>query len=183
LHVFTWLWKAPGVRWESLFDDLSAQLLAEEQAELAAEVAERSAYEAGRVALAERLQGAIGEQVAIRVEGVGALRGRLAAAGPDWLLIDAGHPAPTLVAAHALLSVGTRRSPPAQPLAAAESRLDLRRLVRRLVVDQPEATVVLRDGSTQAGSLHRVGADHLQLLDGQAQVLVPLTAVALIKGR
>ena len=102
-----------------------------------------------------------------------------------------------LVPLAAVLAVsGVPRSGPApeQGPAAAQVRraLDLRRALRGLARDRAGVAVWLRDGSALAGTVDRVGADHLDLAEhppGEARRpgavrtvrLVPLTAVSVVR--
>ena len=185
------------MRWPSLFADLEAQLEAADAAELAGEVAERVRTEQARVSTADRLAAATGCAVTVTVPGVDRLHGRLDDAGPDWLLLSEDGGRSALVPLAAVLAVsGVPRSGPApdQGPAATQVRraLDLRRALRGLARDRAGVAVWLRDGSALAGTVDRVGADHLDLAEhppGEARRpgavrtvrLVPLTAVSVVR--
>jgi hypothetical protein len=184
------------VRWDSLFDDLEAQLATAEAAELAGEVAERSRLEAGRVRLTDRLAAAVGAPVAVALPGVGVLRGVLLDAGVDWLLVDEGAGREALVPLAAVLGVtgvGARTAAPDSQGEVAK-RLDLRWALRGLARSRAGVVLGLRDGSHAAGTLDRVGADHVDLAEHEAGEarraaavravrLVPLGALALVRSR
>lgn len=186
----------PAVRWQSLFDDLEAQLAAAAAAELAGEVAERSRIEAGRVRLSDRLAVAPGVQVALTVTGGEVVRGTLAEAGVDWLLLDEGSGRQALVPLVALLGLTGLGAHTAVPGTQGEvaRRLDLRHALRGLARGRVGVALTLTDGSTVTGTLDRVGADHLDLAEHGADEarrpaavravrLVPLAALALVRSR
>lgn len=182
------------MRWQALFDDLEAQLDAAEAAELAAEVAERQRIEVGRLRLADRLAPAVGSSLVVAVEGLGALHGVLADAGVDWLLLDEPGGREALVPSTSLLSVVglSRAVAVTDPGSRLARSLDLRRALRGLVRDRAPVQVVLRDATTVAGTLDRVGADHVDVAEHPAGELrrpgavrsvrvVPLAAVAVVR--
>ncbi|MCU1599566.1 MAG: hypothetical protein JWO22_275 [Frankiales bacterium] len=182
------------VRWDELFADLDAQLSAAEAAELAAEVADRTRLEVGRLRLVDRLRPSLGAQVSLHVRGLGAARGRLLDAGSDWLLLQEEGAGELLVAASALLSLAGVGKPAEVPGSEGEveRRLDLRWALKALVRSRSGIQLVLADGSTLTGTLDSVGADHVDVAEhppGEArraaavrQVrLVPLTAVGAIR--
>ncbi len=150
-----------GVRWDDLFADLEAQLEAVGRATWEADVAELARAERARVTLAERVAA---HRDPIVVELAGGLRrtGRVADAGPDWLLlVDDGPDAVVpLAAVRGLVGLGHRAAGPApgrvRPLGltAVLRALVRRRVPVRLLLDQaPDAT----------GTLDAVLADHLEL--------------------
>ena len=153
------------MRWEALFADLEAQLSAAEASELEAEVAERTRVEAGPVVLAARLRAAVGGEVGALVSGAGRVRGRLLDAGPGWSLLAEEGRGELLVptaAVLALTGLPGRAEPDASEVAR---RLDLRWALRGLVRDRAALTAVLRDGTSLAGTLDRVAADHVDLAE------------------
>ena len=76
------------MRWDELFADLEGQLAAAEGGELAAEVADRTRYEAAQLSLLDRLAPAAGHDVRLHVMGVGQVGGRLDQVGAEWLLVS-----------------------------------------------------------------------------------------------
>jgi hypothetical protein len=179
------------VRWDELFADLAAQLSAAEAAELAGEVADRTRTEVGQLRLVDRLRPALHAPIAVQLLGLGAVRGTLLDAGPDWLLLQELGARELLVPATGLLSVSGVGGPAEVPGSEGEvgRRLDLRWVLKGLVRSRSGVQLVLRDASVLTGTLDRVGADHVDLAEhppGEArragavrQVrLVPLTALA-----
>lgn len=184
------------MRWEHLFGDLEAQYDAARDAELAAEVADRTRRELALVRLVDRLRPSIGQPVTLRVCGQGSVEGRLAKVGPDWLLVAENGGRELLVAAHALLAVGglAAQSAGVGSEGAVAARLTLGYALRGIVRDRSAVALTYVDGSTAAGTLDRVGADFLELAEhapGEVRrrnaVLavrtVPLSAVATVRRR
>ena len=182
------------MRWQALFDDLEAQLAEGEAADLRSEVADRTRRETALLRLTDRLRPAEGRSVTVALGAAGPLHGRLLDAGPDWLLVEQEGAREVLVPLAAVLGI-TGLGPHADaPGSEGEvgRRLDLRWALRGLARSRAGVTVLLRDGSALAGTLDRVGADHLDLAEhpaGEArrvgsvrQVrLVPLAAVTLVR--
>jgi hypothetical protein len=185
--------QAARVRWQALFDDLEAQLAAQDAAELRAEVADRTRRELALLRLRDRLEPAVGTALAIAVHGGGTVHGRLLDAGGDWLLVEETGGREVLVPLEAVLGIAGVSARTGSPGAEGEvgKRLDLRWALRGLARSRSGVRVVLRDGSSVTGTLDRVGADHLDLAEhapgeprrpgAVRQVrLVPLTALALV---
>lgn len=185
--------QAARVRWQALFDDLEAQLAAEEAAELRAEVADRTRREGARLRIRDRLEPSLASPVAVAVHGGGIVHGQLLDAGGDWLLLAETGGREVLLPLDAVLGIAGLSARSAAPGSEGEvgKRLDLRWALRGLARSRSGVQVVLRDGSTLSGTVDRVGADHLDLAEhapGEArragavrQVrLVPLGALALV---
>ncbi|MCU1673767.1 MAG: hypothetical protein JWN77_1880 [Frankiales bacterium] len=182
------------MRWQALFDDLEAQLAAEEAAELRSEVADRTRHEVGLLRLVDRLRPAAGARLAVTVGGAGTVHGRLLDAGNDWLLLEEHGLREALVplaAVTGITGLGARSDTPGSE-GEVGRRLDLRWALRGLARSRTGVTVALRDGTAVTGTLDRVGADHVDVAEhaaGEArrasavrQVrLVPLGAVALVR--
>lgn len=154
------------MRWERLFADLEARFeeLADEQA--LAELAERQRHAAGRVTLVQRCIGALDTQVRLLLRGGTEVAGQLLRVGPDWLLLAAGAGQDLLIALDAVEIVRGLTDRTGQPLAAVETRCDLRLALRGLARDRAPAIISIgRDaGSTDiAGTIDRVGADFIEV--------------------
>lgn len=182
------------MRWKALFDDIEAQWEAAERADLAAEVRDRTRREVALLSSYDRLRAAEGAVLALTVHGAGAVSGRLLEVGNDWLLLEEGPGRDLLVPMAAVLTVaglGRRAEPPGSS-GEVGRRLDLRWALRSLARDRAPLQVVLRDGSTLAGTLDRVGSDHVDLAEHaqgeerrpanvRAVRLVPVGALGLLR--
>ncbi|HSK25362.1 MAG TPA: hypothetical protein VK894_00440 [Jiangellales bacterium] len=155
------------MRWDRLFDDLEAQLEAVNQADHAAEVADRTRREVARTRLADRFRTSTGRQVTCRVLGAGPVAGRVAAVGPEWVLIADPSGAEALLPAAAIVSVTGLGATSA--VAGAEgrvaARLGLGHVLRGLARDRATVAVTLVDGSAFTGTVDRVGADFVEVAE------------------
>lgn len=159
------------VRFDDLFDDLESQLEAELGAERRDLEAEEERFRIGRLELRDRIAAAPRElDVALR--GGARLRLRRMALGRDWLngIVLEGAPAGTgaVVPLHAVASIRLDAEAAAASLAPSapgdlQARLSfafaLRDLARRRVA------VILEGGMPAAGTIDRVGRDHLDLAE------------------
>jgi hypothetical protein len=181
------------MRWEQLFADLEAQAAAEELRSEEAEAGSRARAEHGRLLLADRLRGAVGQPVTVSCRGAGPVAGVLLDVGVDWLLLEGGLQREVLVAAPAVRAVGglTGVTVPAQEGVVAR-RLDLRRALRGLARDRAAVQCVLDDGTVVTGTVDRVGADFVEVAEHPADRprragavtgvrAVVLTAVAVVR--
>lgn len=155
-----------AMRWSELFDDLEAQLAAQEVAERRGEVAEHTRASLGRVSLAERLLADREAHVRVSLRGALVLQGVLVEVASEWLLLQDERPraGEVLVVTTSLLSVQglTGRSDRGRAH-RVERSLDLRQALRALSRDR--AVVRIRDleGGVTLGTIDRVGADHLDV--------------------
>lgn len=150
--------------WAALFEDLEAEFEAAEAAELAAEVSDRTRREWARIALVDRLRGALDRPLNLTVTGVGPLTGTLTRCGPDWLLLRQGG-AELLVPLTAVGSVTGLGSAAVAPTSVdpVAARWNLRLALRGLAEARVGVTVSLTHGAVVSGTLNRVGADHVDL--------------------
>ena len=180
------------MRFRRLFEDLEAQLDAASEAELTAEVAERSRREAALVHLRDRVAGALGARVTVHLPQSPPVHGLLVDSGSDWLLLEEQGGGEALVATAALLGITGLGAAAAPDESAVGRRLDLRWALRGLARSRTAVRLVLVDGSVPAGTLDRVGADHVDLAEhGRDELrraaavrqvrLVPLTALAAVR--
>ena len=182
------------MRWDDVFADLEAQFEAAQAAELAGEISDRTRRETALLRLSDRLGPAVGRTVSVSATGAGTLHGRLSDVGPDWLLLEETGNRELLVAAAWVLGitgVGARSNVPGSEGEVGRS-LDLRWALRGLARNRVGVQVVLVDGTTLAGTLDQVGADHVDLAEHPAgeqrragavrQVRVlPLTALSVVR--
>jgi hypothetical protein len=153
------------VRWAALFADLAAQHDALEQAELAAEVAERIRGEVSGLGVLDRLRAAVGAELHVALRGGTRLVGTLNRVGIDWLLLTAPDRVEVLVATPQLLSVRGLHRAAAVPgtMGLVESRIGIRQPLRALARDRAVVRCHLIDGSAHDGVIDRVAADFVDL--------------------
>jgi len=150
------------VRWDELFDDLSAQLEHEDRRALEQEVADRRLRDAAEVGLLRRVAAAPAE-VALQLRDGSWRSGRCTATGKDWLLLAQGEPSRRqvlvpLAAVDLARGVG-RAGAPAQPLAARRPLV----LALRGLGEAGLPVLVTTRTTSLRGRLVRVGADHVDV--------------------
>lgn len=176
------------VRWDRLFDDLEAQLAAQTRLELDAEVAERTRTERSKVTLGERISGAVGAHLVIRLRGGSVARGRLDDCGDGWLLLVEDGGRQQLVSVAAVLGASGLGRPRDDTRAR---RFGIGSAVRGISRDRRAVAVIDVDGGTVHGTIDGVGADAFDItehpLDSprraanvRGERVVPFAAVALI---
>ena len=155
------------MRWEQLFADLEAQVVEQEAAAEQAEEASRARAEYGRVLLADRLRGSLGQDLSLSCRGAGELAGRLVDVGVDWLLLVDDQGREVLVAEGAVTAVAglVAVTAPATLDGEVARRLDLRRALRGLARDRATVSCLLEDGGVLGGTVDRVGADFVELAE------------------
>ncbi len=158
------------MRFEDLFDDLESQLEAELGAEQRDLQAEEERFRIGRLELRDRIAAAP-RLLDLTLRAGARLRVRRMALGRDWLngIVVEGAPADTgaVVPLHAIVGVELDGDGAAASVRPAGSQPDLqarlsfafalRDLARR------RATVILEGAAPVAGTIDRVGRDHLDL--------------------
>lgn len=182
------------MRWEALFADLDGQLAAADAAELAAEVTDRSRREVARLHLGDRARVAVGAQLTVGLGAAGSPTGRLVRSGPDWWLLSGQGGVDQLVCTGAITWVTGLPALAGEPteVSAVQARLGLAYALRGIARDRSAVTVILRDGTTLAGTIDRVGADFIDLAEhapGEARRAsavrggrtVPLAALAVVR--
>ena len=181
------------MRWDDLFADLDAQLEAAQATELAGEISDRTRREQALLGLADRLRASAGATLVVATTA-GTLHGRLLDVADDWLLLAETGRSELLVSTAQVLGltgIGARSETPGSGGEVAR-KLDLRWALRGLARSRVGVQVVLLDGSALAGTLDRVGADHVDVAEhppGEArraaavrQVrVVPLTALVAVR--
>lgn len=163
------------MRWQDLFEDLEAQLLADERRELQAEVADRTRRERAEVTVLDRAARSVGTVITV-VTGAGPVRGTLDDLGKDWLLVQEHGRHAALVpmaAVTALVGLATRSD-------------DDRGMGRRFgvgvalrAIARDRAAVAIHDicGGLATGTIDKVGADHVDLAEHPADAVRRATAL------
>lgn len=184
------------VRWRALFDDLESRADAEQAAELAAEVADRTRREVARLGLADRLRPSLGCSVTVALLGGGTARGTLDGVGPDWLLLAESPAAEALVPMAAVASVAGLVAWSAEPGSEGRVavRLGLAHALRGIARSRGGVAVELRDNAGRlSGVVDRVGADYVEIAVSDDAVawhrapadrrVVPFAAISVVRRR
>ena len=159
-------WHDSVMRWDDLFEDLGAQLELLERQELAAEAAEHTRSERGRVHLADRFVAGADRPLRVRVRGCGWLEAVLRDVGTDWLLLEQGHGGPArevIVPTSAVTAVEGLTPRADDGEAVGSRRFGLRHALRAVSRDRAVVRVHDVDGDHVTGTLDRVLADHCDL--------------------
>ena len=182
------------MRWDDLFADLEAQSEALEVAERAGEVAERTRMELAGIGVRDRLRGATGTSVRLRLVGGSTVDAVLTRVGPDWLLLSGGGRESVVALAAVAEVAGLGRSSVPAPDGAVQARLGLRSALRGIARDRSPVRIELTTGTAIDATLDRVGADFVEAARHAAGeprrrgevrevVLVPFTALAAVSRR
>lgn len=187
------------MRWESLFDDLEAQLVADEQRDLESEVADRTRRERAQLGLQERLTALLDVGVVgVRIAGAGPtagaviVSGRVCGVGADWLLVEEREDRPALVPFAAVRAVTGLRG--AAPTGAVAKAFGLGAALRAISRDRSVVELLDLDHLVMTGTIDAVGQDVFDLAEHPADLprrhehvvavrTVPFQAVALIRRR
>jgi hypothetical protein len=164
----------------TVFDDLEQQADALFDAERDLQLADLARAEYAEVTLASRLMAAVDHEVALDVEGVGRLEGRLTRVAAEWVMLTVGTAewVVPLVAVTAA-ALDTDRSVPEVAWSAVARRLGLRSALRRLAESAEECVVHSREGVRYQGRIERVGQDFVELRTAPTKVqLIPVATVA-----
>ena len=180
------------MRWDELFDDLEAQLDAEERRERDSEVADRTRRERASVALASRFAASVGSTLRLRLLGVPQVRGELLDLGEDWLLVRLASGGQAVVPLHAVAGVSGLQ--PRASAGRAARRFALGYALRGLSRDRAPVALTDTGGQVLTGTIDVVGADFLDLAEhplGEVRrpeavtgrQSVPFRAIALVESR
>ena len=180
------------MRWEHLFDDLEAQLGAEERRERDSEVADRTRRERASVALLARFAASTGAPLRLRLLSGTQLRGELLDLGEDWLLLRLEAGGEALVPVPAVAGVGGL--PVRSATTRTARRFALGYALRGLSRDRAQVAVTDSGGHVVTGTIDVVGADFLDLAEhalGEARrpenvvgrTTVPFSALHLVESR
>ena len=151
------------MRWERLFDDLEAQLGAEERRERDCEVADRTRRERATVELGARLVAALGLPVRLRLVTGAQLEGDLVDVGEDWLLLRAPHGRDAVLPVAAV--AGIVGLPARASAARTARRFALGYALRGLSRDRAPVALTDTSGQVLTGTIDAVGADFLELAE------------------
>ena len=167
------------------FDDLEQQAEGVFGIERELEVAERAAAEYAAVTAASRLMASVNAEVALQVQGLGQIEGRLRRVAGDWCMVQAGRQQAWIVRQDAVMTIrGT--SPRSVPEAAwpVTGRLGFGSALRGLADVGEPCVLVLVDGTRFDACVVRVGQDFVELLQGDARepALVRFGAIAAVTG-
>ena len=180
------------MRWDRLFDDLEAQLGAEERRERDSEVADRTRRERASVELGARFAAAVGHVVRLRLVTGALVEGVLVDLGEDWLLLRPAAGREAVVPLTAVVGVFGLA-----PRASAERtarRFGFGYALRGLSRDRAHVALTDTSGQVVTGTIDGVGADFLDLAehalgeDRRAENVrgrhtVPFRAVVLVEAR
>lgn len=151
------------MRWDDLFADLEGRFDELAYAAEEAELADRTRVEFGRVTAVERLVGAIGGHVRLRLAGGQLAEGRLNRVGTDWVLLRESGSAELLIALAAVAAVEGLAACTGAELGSVDARFDLRKALRSVARDRAPVTVHSRHGTELSGTIDRVGHDFVEL--------------------
>ena len=159
------------MRWDRLFADLDVRFEELADAELLAEMAERTRAAAGAIRLTARLAGAVDRPLRVSTTAGATLGGVLERVGPDWVLLGEAPGREVVISLAQVttiegLTAGTGSAPTGIGL-----RLDLRHVLRGVVRDRAPVAVLVPGSSAGSptagteitGTLDRVGADFVEL--------------------
>jgi hypothetical protein len=154
-----------GLRWDTLFADLEAQVEALDRAELAGEIDERTRGEVAELSVHDRLRAAVGQTIRVLCQGGVGVTGELARVGADWLLLDegAGREVVVVLDAVAVLWGLGRASAVGGSGGAVAARLGVRHVLRGIARDRLPVRLHLREGSTLDATIDRVGANFVEI--------------------
>lgn len=198
------------MRWERLFAGLEDRYQELLDAEAAAEQADRERVAFGAVSAAQRLAGAIGTVVKVRLAGGTAVAGNLRGMGPDWLLLADLAGRECLLCWRAVIAVEGVGAATGPEMTSIQRRLDLRRALRGLARDRSPLVLALEGwragmaagsfdaapasdpGAEVVGTIDRVGSDFVEVAvhapweprragTVRSVALVPLDAVVLVR--
>jgi hypothetical protein len=180
------------MRWDRLFDDLEAQLGAEERRERDSEVADRTRRERACVTLLARFAASVGSSLRLRLLSGRQLRGELLDLGEDWLLLrlESGGEAVVPVLAVA----GVSGLPARSRVTRTARRFALGYALRGLSRDRAQVALTDAGGHVLTGTIDVVGADFLDLAEhalGESRraenvtgrTTVPFSALQLVESR
>jgi hypothetical protein len=150
------------VRWDALFADLEAAAEGAERLEYEAEVVEQSRAEYAAVRLTDRLRAQVARPIVCHLVDGQRLDGTVDEVGPQWVLLQVVQ-GQVLVPVAALAGVEGLTGSAALPDGELGRRIGLGVVLRGLAVRRVPVRLALVGGGLVAGTVDRVGADHLEL--------------------
>lgn len=151
------------MRWEKLFEDLAAQAESQELRAREAEVADRTRYERGQIDVQARLLASVGAApLTVRLASR-SLAGTVRDVGPDWLLLESGSRASSLVATAAVRAVSGIAPGAVLPSVVAR-RFGLGSALRGISRDRSVVELVAQ-GLRLTGTIDVVGSDHVEVAE------------------
>lgn len=151
------------MRWDGLFADLEAQLAQAAWRETEAEAAELTRGEAASVHLVDRLRGAVGHRLALRLGGDLRVEVQVSTVGPAWVG-GTDHAGGVLVPLASIRSVDHRLPMVAPERSASARALGIGAVYRTMARARVPLAIVGQDGrQLTEGTIDRVGADHLDV--------------------
>ncbi|MFN2625163.1 MAG: hypothetical protein ABR520_03645 [Mycobacteriales bacterium] len=153
------------MRWTSLFSDLEGQFAAAEDADLDAEVSDRTRREVATLRVHDRLRAAAGSALTLDVLGAGVIHGVVEHVAVAWLLVSDDRRREALVPAAALVGIRGLGALSATPGSESEveRRLGIGSPLRVIAQRREVVAVTLVNGATLHGVIGRVGADFFEL--------------------
>jgi len=141
----------------------------------------RAAYAA--ITLASRLMASLDTDVALDVQGVGPVEGRLRRVAAEWCLVRG--PGQDWVVRTDAVRVVRGLSDRSVPEVAWSpvAHLGFGSALRRVADTGERCVLRLRDGAAHDVVLRRVGADFVEADEGSGRLLVAFTAVAAVQSR
>lgn len=130
--------------------------------ELDAEIAERTRLERSRVTVGERLVGALGAELTLRLRGGSIVRGRVDDSGEGWVLLTEVGGRQLLASTPAILGIsglGRARDD------TRARRFGVGSAVRIISRDRRAVVVTDVDGGTVHGTIDAVGADAFEIAE------------------
>jgi hypothetical protein len=182
----------PSMRWDQLFDDLEAQLGAQERLERDSEVADRTRRERAGVELGARLAWAVGRVLRLRLLSGTQVEGTLLDLGEDWLLLELATGREAVLPMRAVM--GVLGLPARASAARTARRFALGYALRGLSRDRVAVAVTDTSGQVLTGTIDAVGADWLDLAEHalgesrrkenvRGRQTVPFGALVLVEAR
>ncbi|MFV0252331.1 MAG: hypothetical protein ACK5H2_03240 [Beutenbergiaceae bacterium] len=168
------------MRWDDLFADLAGQWQAQARAASEDEIRELAHAEAAGIRLVDRIRGLRGAPITVRLADGVDLRGSVADAADEWLLLADGerrHLIPVAAVAAIWPLAGA-----APASSRVERALGLGYLLRGLAAERHRVQVRTRAGEHQ-GTIVRVGADHLDLATDAGGLSLPWSGLLCVSSR